>query len=417
MKVAILDDDPTGTQTAAGVTVLLDWTVPDILRVLSDEDVVFLQTNSRALDRDAAVGQAQRIRDELERAGEALGEPVQVVLRGDSTLRGHVFAESAVFAAQAPVLFVPAFPAAGRRTVDGVHLVRVNDRELPAAETEFADDPVFGYIHSDLEDFARAGGAPAARRVDAGDPDALTSALGEASPGEFVMPDVRSDADLHAIAGAVRRFWNHGGQVVVRSAAPLAAMLGDCYSMTAPVLPEPANRQVLVVCGSHTAAATAQLARLAESAGSEPHSLDTEAALRSPEEAGVRLGAAARGDLERRGVAIIATDRVRRSSESSLGDAALVMRALIAAARVLAPAVGTVVTKGGITAAEVTGGAFRARSARVLGPIATGVPVWRLDEEAGGVIAVIVPGNVGDEGLLRDVVTEVTRGRHERIVR
>lgn len=52
----------------------------------------------------------------------------RVVLRGDSTLRGHLLEEylvvrSVVAPGRWPVLLlVPALPAAGRITIDGVHL-------------------------------------------------------------------------------------------------------------------------------------------------------------------------------------------------------------------------------------------------------------------------------------------------------
>ncbi len=60
-------------------------------------EAVNLWTNSRAVDRATAVARCRRIRAEAEAASTALGGPVQVVLRGDSTLRGHVFAETDVF--------------------------------------------------------------------------------------------------------------------------------------------------------------------------------------------------------------------------------------------------------------------------------------------------------------------------------
>ncbi len=95
--VVVLDDDPTGTQSATGVRVLLRWDTDRLTAALSQVDAVYLQTNSRAIDEAAAVALCRRIREEIDIAAARLGEPVQVVLRGDSTLRGHVFAETDVF--------------------------------------------------------------------------------------------------------------------------------------------------------------------------------------------------------------------------------------------------------------------------------------------------------------------------------
>ena len=118
MLTAVLDDDPTGTQSATGVTVLLDWDAPAIVDGLRAEGAVYLQTNSRAVTEAAAVALVTRYaRPAAPRPTRVLGEPILPVLRGDSTLRGHVFAESDVFAGDAGcVLLVPAFPqAAGPR--------------------------------------------------------------------------------------------------------------------------------------------------------------------------------------------------------------------------------------------------------------------------------------------------------------
>ena len=88
----VLDDDPTGTQSATDVTVLLRWDADAIAAVLADEGAVYLQTNSRAVPEPEAVELARRIRDELAEVEGRLGRAVLPVLRGDSTLRGHVFA-------------------------------------------------------------------------------------------------------------------------------------------------------------------------------------------------------------------------------------------------------------------------------------------------------------------------------------
>lgn len=112
MKTVVLDDDPTGTQSATGVQVLLESDADRLEAALRDADGVYVQTNSRALDEASAVALVARIRADALEAGARLGVEVRFVLRGDSTLRGHVFAETGVFAgAEDVVLFVPAFPA------------------------------------------------------------------------------------------------------------------------------------------------------------------------------------------------------------------------------------------------------------------------------------------------------------------
>jgi len=90
MKTVVLDDDPTGTQSATGVRVLLRWDRQALTCALTEADSVYVQTNSRAVDPRAAVAQVRQVRDDAVAAADRLGEPVRFVLRGDSTLRGHV---------------------------------------------------------------------------------------------------------------------------------------------------------------------------------------------------------------------------------------------------------------------------------------------------------------------------------------
>src|SRR6478752_10082780 len=79
----ILDDDPTGTQSATDASVLLEWDAGDIYSALSAEGAVYLQTNSRAVSADRARELAERIRGQIRTVERRLGQPVLVVLRGD----------------------------------------------------------------------------------------------------------------------------------------------------------------------------------------------------------------------------------------------------------------------------------------------------------------------------------------------
>lgn len=114
-------------------------------------------TNTRALSEEAAGQLVRQCRDDAEAAAAALGVRVLVVQRGDSTLRGHVFAEiDAVVRGDEVIVFVPAFPAGGRRTRSGVHEVMIDGSWINAADTEFARDPVFGYSERTMIDYVAA---------------------------------------------------------------------------------------------------------------------------------------------------------------------------------------------------------------------------------------------------------------------
>ncbi|GAB3455818.1 four-carbon acid sugar kinase family protein [Kineococcus endophyticus] len=413
-KTVVLDDDPTGTQSATGVRVLLRWDAPhpplaDLLTdALRAADGVYVQTNSRALDEAAAVELVTGIRDAAREAGRRLGTDVRCVLRGDSTLRGHVFAETDVFTGPDDVvLFVPAFPAGGRTTVDGVHLVRSGEQEVPAGETEYAADPVFGFRSSRLADYVRekADRTPVAL---AG-ADELARALDDAPAGAVLLPDVRDDADVQALADVVRS-WTPpvGRDVVVRCAAPLAAALAGATStafLDRPLLP--GSPRVLVVCGSHTDGARAQLEVLAQRHG-PAHVLPTAAALEDPVAAGEDLADRARADLAA-GLSVVATERVRSGEHGTLDHGERVMTALVTAVRRLVPDADAVVSKGGITAAEVARTGIGADAALVEGQVAAGISVWRMDLGGRDVLQVVVPGNVGGPDAIADAVAALGR--------
>ncbi|WP_424446528.1 four-carbon acid sugar kinase family protein [Microbacterium sp. CH-015] len=252
MKTIVLDDDPTGTQSASGVVVLLEYDEELIRSALERADAVYVQTNSRAIDEEQAIALVRRVREAGERAAAALGEDVQFVLRGDSTLRGHVFAETEQFLGpDAVIVFCPAFPAGGRTTIDGVHLVQIGDEVLPAHETEYADDPVFPFASGVLTAYVveksdRVAVTVPLAAVRAG---GVATAIAGAPAGAVVLPDAETDADIVRIADGIRIARRAGRAVVVRSAAPLAAALANVQSdglLEVPLVPAPVP--TLVAC-------------------------------------------------------------------------------------------------------------------------------------------------------------------------
>lgn len=408
-RVVVLDDDPTGTQAARDVTVLLDPDEGLLGEVLEVEQSVYVQTNSRALSEADAVAQLRSVRQQLDRLSDGRGFDVRVVLRGDSTLRGHVFSESRVMLdadTDAVMLFVPAFPEGGRVTRDGVHLVRRGDEEVPVGETEFARDPVFGFVASDLGEFVRERTGETAVVVDLASvrSGGLAFTLRTAPAGSIIVADAVEPRDIRSIADAVRRAWTTRG-VVVRCAASLAAELAE---VAAPVLLEPSvlqtDKRILVVCGSHTELARAQLRHLELAVGAASV-VDTGSALEDPGAEGRRVAAVEERRHRPGGVRLIATARDRRAEHSSLGHGAAVMQALTTAAAILGEQSALVVTKGGITASDVIHRSLGARRGRVRGQVAPGVSVWDVRTSAGRPVrCLIVPGNMGSESILSDTV-------------
>jgi uncharacterized protein YgbK (DUF1537 family) len=409
MKVTtvVLDDDPTGSQCAADAAVALEHDRATLQRLIASEPGLFVVTNTRALPAPVALATMRRLRHDLRAAAAATGRRLRIVLRGDSTLRGHIHDEIEVFGrASGRVLFVPAFPAAGRITVDGVHRVLVNGVWVDAVDTEFAADAAFGYRERSLVDFltARLPGRLVVR-VAAAD---VGTAVRSAPPGSVVVPDVQSNDEIAAIAAQVPA--DTADDVLVRCASPLAAELIGAAStglLLAP-LPRSAASRALVVCGSHTAASSEQLAELARVAGA-PIVLSTAAAASGdPDvvaEAVGRVAAQARARLADHPVATVTTERTVHREHRGLVAGTRIMAALCSAVAALRDDVDVVIAKGGITSAEVARVGLSVSSARVLGQLQVGVSLWRVGIPDGAARDyVVVPGNIGGPSMLVDVL-------------
>jgi uncharacterized protein YgbK (DUF1537 family) len=412
----VLDDDPTGTQAVSDVLVVLDWSDPGVWDgVRADERTVHMLTNSRAhtgAEAGALVASAAA-------AARARHPRARLVLRGDSTLRAHVWEEydalrAVVAGGRAlPLLLVPALPAAGRVTIGGVHLIERDGVRVPLHETEYARDGGLAYSDADLARWAdeRSGGRLAAAdavrvplerlRRPAGANDVAAAIAAAAAHGRpaAVIPDAETGADLRAIARGLRAAEEARIGVIVRCAPAFAAVLTGSGARTPAAAPR-GDRGVLVVCGSFVPATTAQLEALARARPGAAIAADVHAlAGDSWRDEADRLAGDARDRIDRLGLAVVATGRVR---DPALVDPDAQRRVATALAQVARRVrAGVVVAKGGITAAVTARAGLDARVARVIGPILPGVALWRLAE---GTDYVVVPGNVGGPGLLADVI-------------
>jgi uncharacterized protein YgbK (DUF1537 family) len=405
-RVVVFDDDPTGTQTVSDVDVLFgaDRALLDAF-FASSRRALWVLTNTRAYPRAAAVarlGIAYRTVDEA--AGRA-GAGWSPILRGDSTLRGHVFAEvDAIASSDSVTLFVPAFPEGGRVTRDGQHWLRLDGEWTNVADTEFARDAFFGYRSHDLVGWVAEVGTGRhatvvplqAVRHDCG--AAIRDALLAEPNGGVVVPEQESRDDVDASVLGLLAAESAGRSVVVRSAATfaaartgLAARVIDAAAIAH--LGLPAEPRVLIACGSHTDGSGRQLAALA-AAGVRVEVLDR------PVDDGSAIERVSTA-LRQNGIAAIATPRTFVLGTDFEGGQAW-MRRLSRAVQALAPGADVVVGKGGITSAELAT-SLGAGRAHVEGQLEPGIALWTLDREP-RVPYAVVPGNVGDADTLVRVV-------------
>jgi uncharacterized protein YgbK (DUF1537 family) len=437
-RIAVLDDDPTGSQTVHGVDVVTVFEPKELAAGLSEAgSTCFILTNTRSLPEADAVELNTRIGRMLFELADRLEAPIGVVSRSDSTLRGHVIAEvRALDAARRQatgrgfdgVLLAPAYFEAGRFTIGDTHWARVGADVLPVSETEFARDATFGYATSDLREFVaeKSGGAIAPDEVASitlddirlGGPARVAEVLAGVTGGGFVVANAVEYTDLEVVVlglldaeAAGRSFLCRTGPSFVQPLAgldprePLGA--SDLWPVHRP------GGHGLVVVGSHVGLTSRQVAVARDRGGLAEVELDV-AAVADPARRDGHVAEATRrvvSALEGSDVLLLTSRDLRRGRDAaeSLEISRRVSVAVTEVVRGALPArPAWVVAKGGITSHDVAVRGLGIRRATVLGQLFPGlVSVFRpLDAaaEAVGTPYVVFAGNVGDETTLASVI-------------
>ena len=453
-RTAVLDDDPTGSQTVHDVSVVTVLDAAEYAEGLREPGATcFVLTNTRSLPEAEAVDLTGRAGRDLLKLGRRLGAPVDVVSRSDSTLRGHVIAEvAALHAARRTVLgsgydgvlLVPAYLEAGRLTAGDVHWARVRGELVPVGETEFARDATFGYAASDLREFvaerSRAGGGSlraddvASITLDdvrRGGPERVAEVLAGVSGGRFVVVNATDPADLEVVVlglleaeAAGRSFLHRTGPSFVRALAGIEPQ--EPLSAERVWRGRPARRGAghgLVVVGSHVGLTSRQVDGARARGGFTEVELDVrllaDATRRDAHVAeATEQVVAALGSTD---VLLCTSRELLRGSDAdaSLAIARATSTAVVQVVRgALAARPAWVVGKGGITSHDVAVRGLGIRRATVLGQLLPGqVSVFEPVEAAPEVVGtpyVVFAGNVGDEQTLAHVV-DVMRGGPEAV--
>ncbi len=446
LLLTVLDDDPTGSQAVHGLDIVFVLEAAAYARALSPATPsCFVLTNTRSEPAERAAAVNRRVAADLHDVAAALDQPMQLVSRSDSTLRGHVMIEVEALSdvvsergrAVDAVLFAPAFIEAGRVTVDDVHWSRVGETWVPVGETEFAQDATFGYQSSNLRDFvSEVSGGRIARDdvlsislddIRLGGPDRVREVIAGARDGAFVVVNALDYADLECVALAALECRVAGQSLLFRTGPsmvramdgqdPLDPLTVEAIAAAGPAVDaaDGATPHGLVVVGSHVAQTGRQVAALQADGDVECIVLDVPELL---ELTGVQLGsrisryAAQVAEALRSSDVVLMTSRtlVRGGDgESSLSIARTVSAALSDVVRgSLDQAPAWVVAKGGITSHDIAVRGLGSSRARVEGQLFPGViSLFRLveaDERVRDRAYVVFPGNVGGDDALLEVV-------------
>lgn len=433
IKVVVLDDDPTGTQTVHSVPVLTEWPVEALRDELANElPAFYLLTNSRSMPLAEAQGLNREIGRNLVAAAQQAGRKFVVVSRSDSTLRGHFPGEVEALAETLGYnfdgwLLIPFFLEGGRYTINDVHYVADGAWLVPAGETEFARDAAFGYRASNLRHWVaeKTGGRVPAEAVASisiedirlGGPEQVTARLMVLAQGQICAVNAASMRDLELFTQGLLAAEASGKRFLYRTAASFVQVRAGLTSrplLTQADLSLPISGGGLIVVGSYVPKTTSQVIALLAQPDIVSLEISVEALLddaRQPEEI-ERIAQLADQTLQERRDVVIYTSRQLVTSpdaERSLSIGQRISASLVAIVRAISVRPRYVLVKGGITSSDVATRGLNVKRALVVGQILPGVPVWQLGQESRqpGLVYIIFPGNVGGPEALTEVVAKL----------
>ena len=432
--VVALDDDPTGTQTCHDIYVLTTWSIPVLTAEFANTapgSGFFILTNSRALHPPAARELIAEICQNLKEAAARANKKFEVVLRGDSTLRGHFPIEpeavEEVLGASDAWILAPFFLQGGRYTIEDVHYVAEGDVLVPAAETPFAKDATFGFKSSHMVDWVaeKSNGVISQDRVRGislmeirqGGPDKVNEVLQSAPKGTVFIVNAAAEEDMDIVILGILKASKQGKKFLFRSAAAfVSARLG-----ISPIPPISARKLQLssatgglIIAGSYVPKTTTQLKALITVAGdklttvelSVKKLLESDASREEELHHALEIATIA---LQKPKDVLIMTSRdliTGVDERSSLDIGSVIAAALVTFLERLEIKPRYLIAKGGITSSDMATKGLNMKRATVVGQAAPGVPLWRCDELTSkwpGLPYVVFPGNVGGEYTLADV--------------
>ena len=426
ITTVIIDDDPTGIQTVHGCLVLTRWDVKTLQQAFEDTvPFFFILSNSRALNPYEAEETVNEIVSNIELVNRGIRRKLIFISRSDSTLRSHfpleintiigkMFGENGSPGADA-VFLCPAFFEGGRITKNNTHYVCRDKNCIPASETEFAHDTVFGYRTSFLPEYIEEKTKGAVKAADVGSVtlDMLRSAdikdiinyLLSLKNEKYVVVNAENYTDLNRFSKAVLETIKRDKKFIFQSGASLVKSITETHDKP---LIEGNQFDIkgngVIVVGSYVKKSTKQLEFLKKRAALDILELDIEQVLEKPGSyLELLLDRIKNKDMKR--TLVIATPRNEKkfkSREKRLSAGRKISEFL---ARIIEEIPGKpsfIIAKGGITSHVVLADGLKIDKARVMGQILPGVPVIKLpvNHRFGRIPFVIFPGNVGEEGSL-----------------
>ena len=428
-KLIVFDDDPTGAQALHSAHVLTRWTPDDLIPVLTDRaPLFFIVSNTRSMSRDEAIRTNRDMATAVADAAHHCGVDFDILIRGDSTMRGHFPHElNAIQEALQSrhlsfdgVILCPFFLEGGRLTAFDTQWVAEGDTLTPVGQTEYAKDRSFSYTASNLCDWVaeKTGG-----HIKASDvlslsldvirregPDGAQRLLSQAANGRMIIVNAVTYRDLEVVVSGLLKAQEQGQRFLFRTAASFLKIrsgMPDRDLLRHQDFGMMQGRGGLTIVGSYIEKSTEQLQAAQALTGVVSIELTVNQILNPTACSGEihRVVTTIDHALRANQDAILFTSRDQgRAGDLDVGQQ--IGQALSALISMLNERPQYVIAKGGNTALAVTRDGFNVRQAWAMGQILPGVPVWRLGAESRfpSLPMVIFPGNVGQRHSLAEAI-------------
>ena len=435
LRIIVLDDDPTGSQTVHSCLLLTRWDVDTLrLGLRDDVPIFFILTNTRALTPTEADQVTRQVTHNLQQAI-ALENITDylIVSRSDSTLRGHYPVETDAIADELGPFdahfLLPAFFEGGRFTKDSVHYLIVNGLPTPVHETEFAKDSVFAYSYSYLPDYVaeKTQGKITADQVTRFLLEDIRKGclpqLMSLENNQCCVVDGENQTDFDRFAQDILKAASQGKKFLFRSAASILTSLANLGPQPTPA--EAMAQYVrgkkpgVIIMGSHVKKSTAQLEYLLQQPNIE--GIEVDVSLLLEEQPAVRADLlkdilAKINSIHNSGkTPVVYTSRQELQfpdTQVRLAFGVRVSRLLMDVVRGLPSDIGFLISKGGITSNDTLSDGLNLPTARLLGQILAGVSLVITPNDHPlfpNLPVVLFPGNVGNNDGLATVYQRLSQ--------
>jgi len=312
---------------------------------------------------------------------------------------------------------VPAFFEGGRFTKDDIHYVQEGIKMIPAGNTSFAKDKVFGYSSSNLKEWVveKSNGTINISNIHSLSIEGLETKSSE-ELSKIIDSYQASDVciinatEYSHLKMAIHAILSSGVNPYFRSAASLVA----AFTLQRPKILDAQSLHLnpskggLIVLGSYVPKSTEQLSHLLHNSNIQQIEIDVELLLENKQPDSINLSQKIDNLIQQGKDVILYTSRKlisTKGADSNLNIGSRVSRYLTDIVSGLSITPNFVIGKGGITSSDIATQSLKIKRAIILGQMIPGVPVWQTlrDSKFPDIPFIVFPGNVGDQSALTQV--------------